>query len=135
MPRSFESCDAHLPNLQMETVLDRHVREGRLGLRSDVDAGAGSCRQLSVSGDEVGMQVSFEDVANGNTIRLRGLQVNLHVTLRIDHNRFALGGQHVGGMRQTAQIKLFEVHRSPPLQTIRSFYRAGVETARIENLW
>ena len=59
------------------------------------------------------MQVSFEDVANSNLIRVRRLEVNLHVTLRIDHNGLALRCQHVGRMRQTAQIKLFEVHRSP----------------------
>src|SRR5580692_9852904 len=75
MAGGFKSCDAHFSNLHMETVLDSNVREGRLGLRSDVNASAGSRRQLSVSGDKVGMQVSFEDVANGDMILLSGFEV------------------------------------------------------------
>jgi hypothetical protein len=44
-----------------------------------------------VAGNEIGVQVSFEDVANGNLVLLRGLQVNFYVTLRIDYYRFAFG--------------------------------------------
>ena len=42
-----------------------------------------------------------------------GVQINFHIALRIDHHGLAVGGEHVRGMRQTSQIKLFEIHRSP----------------------
>src|SRR5580658_9228945 len=68
------------------------------------------------------MQVSFEDVANGSLIGLCGLQVDLHVALRVDDNGLALGRQHVGSVRQTAQIKLLEVHSLSPSQMLDQFY-------------
>jgi hypothetical protein len=49
-----------------------------------------------VSGNEVGMQVSFEDVANGKVVFLSGFYVDLYIALRIDYYRLAFGRQHVG---------------------------------------
>jgi hypothetical protein len=92
----FESRDAHLADLQLKTVFDCCVRERGFGLRSHVDAGAGSRCQLAVAGNEIGMKMSFEDVANGNVVLLCGLQVNLYITLRIDYNSLSFGRQHVG---------------------------------------
>jgi hypothetical protein len=60
-------------------------------LRSHVDAGAGSRSQFSVAGNEIGVQVSLEDVANGDAVLLRGLQVDFNVTLRIDYYRLSFG--------------------------------------------
>jgi hypothetical protein len=87
----FESRDAHLADLQLEAVFDCYVRECGLGLRSHVDAGAGSRSQFSVAGNEIGVQVSLEDVANGDAVLLRGLQVDFNVTLRIDYYRLSFG--------------------------------------------
>ena len=69
-----------------------------------------------MAGNEVGMQVSFEDVANRNVIRLGSIKINLYVPLRVDQNGLALGRKHVGCVGQTAQIELFEVHRCPSLK-------------------
>ena len=63
-----------------------------------------------MAGNEVGMQVSLEDVVNRDLICFRSFQINLHVALRIDDHGFAVGGQHVGRVGQTAQIKLFKIH-------------------------
>src|SRR6266481_3371219 len=114
MARGFQSLDADLADLQLETILHVRMRERRTRLCSDVDARAGSRGQLLVAGNEVGMEVSLKDVANGNVIRFRSLQINLDVPLRIDHHGLAVGSQHVGRMRQTAQIKLLKVHCLPP---------------------
>ena len=51
-------------------------------------------------------------------------KVNLNVALRIDHDRLALRSQHVGGMCQTAQIKLFEAASLSSRQLPNQFYRA-----------
>ena len=75
------------------------MRESRAGLCADIDARAGSRGELSVSGNEIGVQVSFKDVADGELIRLGSCQVNLHVALRVDHNGLAFGRQHVRSVR------------------------------------
>ena len=46
-------------------------------------------------------------------------QVQLHIALRIHHDRFAFGSEQVGSVRQTSQIELFEVHRPTPQQRLR----------------
>ena len=44
-------------------------------------------------------------------VLLGSFQVDVHIALGIDHDRFPLRRQHVGIERQTTQVKLFEVHR------------------------
>src|SRR5271168_189934 len=41
---------------------------------------------------------------------LGSLQVEIDIALRIDHDRFALGGQHVRRVSHAAQVKLLEIH-------------------------
>jgi hypothetical protein len=67
-----------------------------------------------VAGDKIGVQVRLEDVADLKMLLLRRLQIDLDITLRIDDDRLAFRSQHVRGVRQTSQIKLFEVHGSLP---------------------
>src|SRR5579863_6967245 len=90
MARGFERSDAHLSNLQLETVFDCYMRESRAGLGSNVDTRAGSLGEPLVSGNEVSVQVCLEDVSNGNTTLVGSLKVNLDITLRIDYHRFPL---------------------------------------------
>ena len=75
-----------------------------------VDGCTGAGRQLVVSGDEIGVQMRLEDMADLEILLLRCLQINLNITLRIDDDGFAFRSQHVRGVCQTAQIELFEVH-------------------------
>jgi hypothetical protein len=77
------------------------MREGRASLITDVNGGSGSGRQLAMTGDEVGVEMSLENVTNLNLVRLGGLEVNIDVPLWIDDHRLALRGQQVRGMRQT----------------------------------
>jgi hypothetical protein len=53
-------------------------------------------------------------VADANTLFLGSFEVNIDVTLGIDHYGFAIRSQHVRCMSQAAKIKLLEVHVSPP---------------------
>ena len=41
------------------------------------------------------------------------LQVKVYVTLRINYDGLTLRPEHIRGMGQTAEVKLFEVHRRP----------------------
>ncbi len=91
------------------------MRKSRLSGFADIDGCAGAGGQFLMAGNEVGVQMSFEDVANLQILFLRGFEIDLNIALRIDDDRFALGPEQVRGMGQTSQIKLFEVHR-PPLR-------------------
>ena len=84
------------------------------GLRSKIDFGASAGREFLVSGDKIGVQVSFKNVADGQPVLFGGLQIKVHVALGIDHDCFALRPEHVRGMGQAAEIKLFEVHNQTP---------------------
>jgi hypothetical protein len=63
-----------------------------------------------VSGNKIGVQMSFKDVANLGVVFFRGFQIDVYVPLRINHDSFTLRCQYVGSVRQTAQVKLFEIH-------------------------
>jgi hypothetical protein len=67
-----------------------------------------------MTGDEIGMKVGQEDVANAEVVIRRERQILIDVTLRIDHGGGAavLVRYDVGGMRQTVQVKLLEDHAS-----------------------
>ena len=80
-------------DLQLEAVMQRDVLELRARGRADVDLRAGSLRQLPVAGDEVGMQVRLEDVADREAVLLRGFEVDLDIALRIDDHRLALASR------------------------------------------
>src|SRR5579862_8994514 len=86
------------------------MRKLRAGLRSEVDPRARARRQFGMAGDEVGMQVSFNDVRDAQALLGRLFQVDFDVTLRIDDGGFAFRPDHIRSVRQAAEIKLFEVH-------------------------
>ena len=107
---SFEDANGGLAKFQFETVGDGDVREGGSGLRAHVDGRAGTGGEFTVAGDEVGVEMAFENVADGHAVIGGGFQIEFDVTLRIDDDGFAFGSEHVGSMGQTAEIELFEVH-------------------------
>ena len=55
-----------------------------------------------MSGDEVGVQMGFENVADFQIMLPRSFQIDFDISLRIHDYRLALGTKQVGGMRQTA---------------------------------
>jgi hypothetical protein len=83
-------------------------------LRAHVDGCTRADGQLFMAGDEVGVQMSLEDVADGEALVRSGLQIQLDIALGIDHYGFAFRSQQVGSVRQTTQIKLFEIHERSP---------------------
>ena len=77
------------------------------------------------------MQVRFENMPDGDPVLAGGIQIKLHIALRIHHDRLAFRSQHVGSMRQTSQVKLFEVHRASPLRSAPQ-KRMPVKTAALQ---
>jgi hypothetical protein len=110
MPRGLEHAEAERTDGQLETFLHGHMGKLSSGAGSDIDLRPRASRKLSVSGDKISMQMSFENVSDFDALGIRGLEVKINVPLRIDYHRLAPGSQQIGSVRETAQIKLFEVH-------------------------
>src|SRR5208337_5607990 len=96
---------------QSEAVIHRNVRKCGPGGTREIDTRAGPRGQLAVSGNEVRVQMGLEDVANRQPLFLRCFKIDFHVALRIDNDALTLRSQQIRGMRQTAEIELFEVHK------------------------
>src|SRR6516162_2870553 len=95
---------------QRETVAHGNVGKGCPCGAREIYVGSRAPGQLAMSGDEVGMQMGLEDVADLQSMLLRSVEVDLHVTLRVDDDSLAFRRQQVRGMCQTAEIELFEEH-------------------------
>ena len=108
--RRFEKAQTAAAEADLVALRHRNVRELRAGPRAHVDLGAGAGGQLAVPGNEIGMQVSLDDIRDAQVVFARGFQVDLDVALRIDDHRDAFGAGHIRSMRQTTEIELFEVH-------------------------
>jgi len=77
------------------------MREFGIGTHSDIDFRARARRQLFVSGNKVGVQMSFEYVPDLKVLLLRRLQIDVYIALRINHCRLAIRPNHVRSMGQT----------------------------------
>ncbi len=91
-------------------VSDGRVWEGRVRPGPHDDLRACARRQLAMSADEIGMEVRFDDVADGQAIASRLVDVLIDVSLWIDHGSLAAVSDQIRSMRQAAKIELLEVH-------------------------
>ena len=64
MAWSFENLDSALPKRKFEAVVNGHVRERCAGLSAEINFGPGAGGEFLVSGDKIGMQVSFKNMAD-----------------------------------------------------------------------
>jgi hypothetical protein len=110
MAGSRKDQNAEFSDAQLEAVLHFDAGKACASVRPDVDGGSGTLGQFAVTGNEIGMQVSFENVTDANTLFIGSFEVNIDIPLGIDHNGLSLRGQHVRRMRQATQVKLLEVH-------------------------
>src|ERR1700722_11995684 len=65
--------------------------------------------------------MGFKDMKDLRSVIFRRFQVPIHVSLRIDHDGFALRRRHIGSVRQTTQVELFEVHDRRLGEEFRNF--------------
>ena len=82
-----------------------------------------ACREFFVSRNKVGVQMSFEYVADFKILLVGRFQINVHIALRIHHCGFALRSDHVRSMSQTREIRLFKIQIVTPdgMQLSRDF--------------
>ena len=82
--RRLQHADGCLAKVQLESIANGHVLEGRSRLRAHIDFRSRACGSSLMPGNEISVQVSFENVADGRAPLVGGLEVKLHIALRID---------------------------------------------------
>ena len=106
---------------EIKRVAILHGDEGvlRLSAGAEMDGRAAMVAQLQVAGDEVGVEMGEEDVADLEA-KLFGVgQVLLDVALRVDDDGGCalLVPEQIGGVRQASEVVLFQNHGSRPSLT------------------
>jgi len=93
-------------------VFHRHKVVLCFGAGTEVDVCAATVTKFQVAGNEVGVKVSEEDVADGEPKHFRVGEVLLNVALWVDQDSGGAGlvSDQVGGVRQAAQVVLLEDH-------------------------
>ncbi len=82
--------------------------------RRVADLRAGCCGKFEVSGEEVSVEVGFDDHLDGEATRLRVGEVLGDVPLGVDDNRAARGliADEVRGVGEAFEVVLLELHRN-----------------------
>ena len=109
----FEDLQAQSRELERIAVLHRDEGVFRLGAGAEMDGRAATVAQFQMAGDEVGVEVGEEDVADLEPEFLGVGQVLLDVALGVDDDggRAGLVSEQIGGVGQAAQVVLFQNHR------------------------
>jgi hypothetical protein len=107
---SFEHFEAQSREFERIAVLHRHEGVFRLGAGAEMDGRAATVAQFQMAGDEVGVKMGEEDVADLEAEFLGVGQVLLNIALGVDDDggRAGLVSEQIGGVSQAAQIVLFQ---------------------------
>ena len=116
MPGSFEHLQPQARKIKRVAVLHRHEGIFGFSLGAQVDSSAAPVAQFQMSGEEIGVKVSEKDVLDSEAGFLSVGQILLDVSLRIDDDpsRRSFIAEQIGGVRETAQVILFQDNRNPP---------------------
>lgn len=63
-----------------------------------------------MAGDEVRVEMGFDDVLDAEVFLAGEVNVDVDVALGVDHGGNAFGGDEVGGVGEAAQEELFDEH-------------------------
>src|SRR5580704_2974598 len=108
VPRGLEEIEAAVSELQRVPVFYGGVRKGRARRSSDIDARARTFGKFVVPGDEVGVQVSFDDVLDLQALFGGEIDVKVDVALGVYDSRDSSGTDQVGGVGEAAEEELFD---------------------------
>ena len=90
-------------------VVEWVVRVGCVGGCADGDGGSGAAGEFGVAGDEVGVEMGFDDPADADVEAGGGFDVEIDVALRVDDGGFSGVMDEVGGVGETAEIEAFDI--------------------------
>src|SRR5262249_22110179 len=108
---SLQEPETALPEPDLVSIMNRGMRELRSRTGAQVDLGAGSLCEFTVSGDEVGVDMGLDDMFDLPPVASGRFQVDIYIPLRIDDGRCAVRADHVGCVGQAAQIESLNLHR------------------------
>jgi hypothetical protein len=101
MSGRLQEVQAGVSETNRIAVFHRLVREFRPRALAQVDARAGTLSQFEVAGNEIRVQVRFDDVPDREARLRRRIDVNFNVSLRVDHRGFPFRGDEVRRVGQT----------------------------------
>ena len=110
MPACHQEPEAALAESDFVVSLYGPMRKRRARSCSQIDLRASAPRQLMMAGNEIRMQMGFDNMRNGNVALAGGSEIEIHITLRIDHRRRSVRADQIGCLRQTPEIELLEDH-------------------------
>ncbi len=84
MTRRLQKPEHHAAEADIVTIVHVDVRERGAGSCPQVDFRAGAIGQLAMPADEVGVEMRFNDVLDGQTLLAGFVDVQGNVALRID---------------------------------------------------
>ena len=80
-------------------------------------------------GDEIGVEMRFDDVADAEPQLFGGIEIDGDIALRIDHGGDSAGADHIRGMGETAQIETLNPYRLLRIHSNDEYKMAGYVTA------
>ena len=108
----FEDLQAHAGEVECVAVV--HGDEGVLGdgAGAEMDGGAAAIAELEMAGDEVGVEVREEDVADLEAECVGVVEILLDVALRVDDDGGVAGfvAEKIRGVGEAAEVVLFQDH-------------------------
>src|SRR6266568_847341 len=84
---SCKKIEPALTELEGITVFDGGMRESSAGTFAEINARSSALSKLMMAGDEVGVQVGFDDVLDLQTLFHSVVKVDVNVALRINDRR------------------------------------------------
>ena len=120
VPGCVDGTNQKLPDLQLESVVDRDVVVLGRSLAMDVDRRSGRRRQPAVPRDVVGVVVRLENVLDRDARVPSELEVLVDLELRVDDSRLpgALVTDEVGRATEVVVDDLAEDHRTACLGVV-----------------
>ena len=108
--RCFQNLQAHASEFERVAVAKRSERVTRLRRRAEADRRADAIAQFQMSGDKIGVQVSEEHVFDFEPVYGGECDVLIDVALGVNHycGGCLLVSDHVGRVRETGQVELFQ---------------------------
>ncbi len=121
-----KEVEAGVAELEGVAVAEGDVGEGGVGLFADVDAGSGALGELVVAGDEVGVEVGFDDVFDAEISLAGEVEVEVDVALGVDDGGDAFTGDDVRCVGETAKEELLDEDWFHRFHTVFQFTSVGI---------
>src|SRR6267154_2091250 len=106
-----EKVEATSAELDRIAVFHRRVRKGRARAGPEIDARPSALRKLVMTGDEIGVQVGFNDVLDLQALLAGGLNIDIHVALWINDRCDAFRTDQIRSVSQTPKEEVIYRNR------------------------